>query len=118
MSRRPEHPLFRATAFLAALGVLVLTVLAASPEMHAGLHAATEVGHAECGHGGTDVPVGDADHACAVTLFAQGAMALLIFCLLILARPTVAGLTMRATDVIVAAQPRYRLVPSHAPPAA
>jgi len=118
MSRRPEHPLTRATALVAALCVLLLTVFAASPELHAGLHAAADAGHAGCSHHAeTDTPVGDAGHACAVTLFAHGATALLFFCLLILARPTVAGLTLRATDAVVVAQPRYRLVPSHAPPA-
>lgn len=118
MSRCSEHPLNRATALVAALCVLLLTVFAASPELHAGLHAADDTGHADCDHAAPDAPVGDTDHACAVTLFAQGAMALLFFCLLILARPAVAGQILRATDVIIVAQPRYRLVPSHAPPAA
>ena len=119
MSRRPEHPLTRATALVAALCVLLLVVFAASPELHAGMHAAVDAGHADCTHHGeSEAPVGDASHACAVTLFAQGAMALLFFCLLILARPAVAGLLVRATDDIVVARLRYRLVPSHAPPAA
>jgi hypothetical protein len=114
MSRRSEHPLTRATALVAALCVLLLAVFAASPTLHAGLHEHDPVAHAH-DHG---APVGDAEHACAVTLFAQGAMALLVFCLLMLARPAVAGLTLRATDVIVVARPRYRHAPSHAPPAA
>ncbi|MDQ5978930.1 MAG: hypothetical protein QG602_1904 [Verrucomicrobiota bacterium] len=117
MSRRPEHPLIRATALVAALCVLLLAVFAASPELHAGLHDAANAPHTGCPHGHDGTPVGDADHACVVTLFAQGAMALLFFCLLFLARPTVAGLRMRATDDIVVSRPRYRLVPSHAPPA-
>lgn len=114
MSRRPEHPLTRATALVAALCVLLLAMFAASPTLHAGLHEHDHAAHAH-DHG---APVDGAEHTCAVTLFAQGVMALLVFCLLILARPTVAGLTLRATDEIVVAQPRYRLVPSHAPPAA
>lgn len=118
MTRRPEQPLTRITALVAALCVLLLAVFAASPSLHAGLHVATDAGHAGCTHGGTDSPVGDADHACVVTLFAQGAMALLFFCLLLLARPAVAGLVPRATGALAVAQPRYRLVPSHAPPAA
>jgi hypothetical protein len=114
MSRRSEHPLTRATALVAALCVLLLAVFAASPTLHAGLH---EHGHDHAAHNhGT--PAGDAEHTCAVTLFAQGAMALLVLCLLMLARPVVAGLALRATDEMVVAQPRYRLVPSHAPPAA
>lgn len=118
MSRRPESLLNRATALLAAACVLVLTVLAVSPDLHAGLHAAAGAAHTDCSHHETDVPVGDAGHSCVVTLFSHGGMALLVFCLLILARPTVTGLMLRATDVLVVAQPRYRHVPSHAPPAA
>jgi hypothetical protein len=118
MSRRPESLLNRVTALLAAGCVLVLTVLAVSPELHAGLHAKVDATHADCAHHDAEAPVGEAGHACVVTLFSHGAMALLVFCLLILARPTVAGLTQRASDEIIVAQPRYRLVPSHAPPAA
>lgn len=113
MSRRSEHPLSRATALVAALCVLMLTVFAASPTLHAGLHDHEEgVTHHH------SAPVGDVEHACAVTLFAHGATALLVFCLLVLARPSVAGLILRATDTIAVAHPRYWLVPSHAPPAA
>lgn len=110
MIRRPEHPLFRATALVAAACVLLLAVFAASPDLHARLHKGEAAAQT--------APVGDVDHTCAVTLFAQGAEALLVFCLLVLARPAVAGLALRARDEIVIAQPRYRLVPSHAPPAA
>ena len=112
MPRRAAHPLSRATALVAALCVFLLTVFAASPTLHAGLHD-------EAAHGDHHaVPVGDAEHACAVTLFAQGATALLVFCLLVLARSSVAGLILRAPDEVAVASPRYRLVPSHAPPAA
>lgn len=113
MSRQSEHPLSRVTALVAALCVLMLAVFAASPTLHAGLHELEQT--APHDHA---VPVGDAAHTCAVTLFAHGADALLVFCLLIPARPSVAGLTLRATDEIAVAHPRYRLVPSHAPPAA
>lgn len=119
MSRRTESPLIRVTALVAALCVLVLAVVAASPELHTGLHEAIEAEHADCAHHAeTETPVGDAGHACVVTLFAQSATALLFFCLLILALPVVAGPAWRANDTIVVARPRYRLVPSHAPPAA
>ncbi len=119
MSRRSEHPLTRATALVAALCVLLLAMFAASPALHAGLHGAVDPTPHACPHGHDEAPpVGDADHACVVTLFAQGAMTLLFFCLLFLARPAVAGLTLRTTDTIAVPQPRYRLVPSHAPPAA
>jgi hypothetical protein len=114
VSRHPEHPLIRAIALLAVSCVLALTVFAASPALHAGLHGHDHV----AGTTADPVPAAGDDHACAVTLFAQGALALLVFCLLILARPTVAGLVLRATDAHAVAQPRYRHVPSHAPPAA
>ena len=110
MSRRAEHPLFRVTALVAALCVFALAVFAASPDLHARLHAGDGAGQA--------TPVGDADHVCAVTLFASGATALLVFCLLLLGALLAAGIVLRAVDEIAAAQPRYRLVPSHAPPAA
>ena len=110
MSHRSEHPLFRFTALLAVLCVLVLTVLAASPELHARLHAATDTEQSS--------PVGDADHTCAVTLFANGLLALALFCLLLLIAPLVRGSVVHAVDEIAAAYPRFRLVPAHAPPAA
>lgn len=116
MSRRSEHPLIRATALVAALCVFALTVFAASPTLHAGLHA-HDHGQAAGDHA-HGVPVDSPEHTCAVTLFAHGATALLVFCLLTLARPPLAGLLLRARDELVLAQPRYRLVPSHAPPAA
>ena len=112
MSSRAEHPLFRFTAVLAVLCVLVLTVLAASPELHARLHAAGAE-QAE-----QSAPVGDADHMCAVTLFANGLLALALFCLMLLIAPLVRGSLVRAVDEIAAAQPYYRLRPAQAPPAA
>lgn len=111
MSGRSEHPLFRATALVAALGVFALAVFAASPGLHAHLHSPDTAAD----HG---APGGDAGHVCAVTLFANGVTALLVFCLLMLGRLLAAGIMVRAADEIAAAQPRYRLVPSHAPPAA
>lgn len=124
MSRRPELPLIRATALVAALCVLALTVFAASPGLHAGLHghddavAGASHGHAHTHDHGHDhgAPVGHAGHECAVTLFASGVTALLVFCLLMLVRPLVAGVIWRASDRIIPSLPRYRLVPSHAPP--
>jgi hypothetical protein len=118
MSRRSEHLLFRITACVAALCLLALTVFAASPGLHAELHsdgaATADVQH-QHDHG---APVGAADHECAVTLFANGATALLVFCLLMLVRPLAASVVLRAVDQIAVARPRYWLVPSHAPPAA
>ena len=109
MSSRAERPLFRFTALLAVLCVLALAVFAASPELHASLHGAPP---------DQSVPVGDVDHTCAVTLFANGLLALALFCLLLLIAPLVRGIVVHAVDEIAAAYPRYRLVPAHAPPAA
>ncbi len=111
MSCRAEHPLFRATALVAVLCVFALAVFAASPGLHARLHGSLVAT-------GEAAPVGDADHDCAVTLFASGVPALLVFCLLMLGRLLGTGIVLRAADEIAATLPRYRHVPSHAPPAA
>jgi len=103
------RPLFRFTALLAVLCVLALGIFAASPELHAKLHQ-TDVSHA--------MPVNDADHVCAVTLFANGLLALALFCLLLLLAPLARDSVVRAIDEIAAAEPRYRLLPAQAPPAA
>lgn len=111
MSRRADHPLFRATALLAALCVFALAVLTSSPALHAGLHGKAAAAE-------QSAPVGDPDHTCAVTVFANGLTSLLVFCLLLLVAPLARGSVARAVDEIAAAHPRYRLVPAHAPPAA
>jgi hypothetical protein len=112
MSERPR-PFHRFTALLAVLGVLVLGILAKSPDLHAWAHhadATQATNHA--------VPVSDADHVCAVTLFAHGLLALALFCLLLLLAPLARNGVVRAVDAIAAAEPRYRLLPAQAPPAA
>ena len=106
---RSLRPLFRLTAFLAVLCVLALGIFAASPVLHAKLHQ-TDVSHAG--------PVNDADHVCAVTLFANGLLALALFCLLLLLAPLARDSVVRARDEIAAVEPRYRLLPAQAPPAA
>jgi hypothetical protein len=113
MSPRAQHPLFRLAAWVAACCVLALTLFAASPDLHAGLHS--HEGAAQTHHA---VPVTDAGHVCVVTLFAHGVIALLFFCLLLLARVLGRGVLLRAGDEVAAAHPRYWLVPAHAPPAA
>lgn len=114
MIARPRLPLVR--RLIAALGVLLvlwLTMLAVSPALHSSFHhdelSAETRNHA---------PVEDADHACAVTLFAHGATGLLLFCLLMLVRPLARGILLRAPDEIPLVRSRYWLVPSHAPPLA
>lgn len=112
------QPLLGASALGAALCVLLLAILAASPELHAGLHAAAGLPAAGCADHGEDAPVGDPGHVCAITLLAQGATLLLGVAVLGRTHPVGMYAVFRATDTVPAAQPRYRLAPSHAPPAA
>ncbi|HWA28262.1 MAG TPA: hypothetical protein VG734_21600 [Lacunisphaera sp.] len=108
--------LHRLMAGLGVALVLLLSAMAASPELHAWVHgeAGPAADHAAPGQpsGGED------DDGCAVTLFAHGLTALVVFVLLMLARPLARSMTLRAPDWFVVARPFYWLVPSHAPPAA
>jgi hypothetical protein len=114
-ARQQPAPLTRITAVLGVALVLLLNLLAASPTLHAWAHAEdTAVEHATPGH----EPAGGADHECAVTLFAHGVAALLVFLLLMLVRPLARSMVLRPRDWFVATRPAYWLVPSHAPPAA
>jgi hypothetical protein len=97
---------------LAVLCVLTLGIFAGSPDLHAWVH------HTDASHAGDAVPAADADHVCAVTLFANGLLALAIFCLLLLLAPLARDSVVRAHDELAAAEPRYRLLPAQAPPAA
>ena len=87
MTRPTPSTLSLATRFTAALGaalVLVLTILAVSPSLHAWVHAepVDSAPHATCSHGHahhshTPVPAPapdscDDDSGCIVNLFAQG----------------------------------------------
>ena len=103
----------RVIAVLGVVLVILLNVFAASPQLHAWLHGHEPVAE----HGGPGhEPVGDADHECAVTLFAHGATGLLIFSLLLLAWSLARSTVLHASDWLATARLRYWLVPSHAPP--
>jgi hypothetical protein len=114
--RNRHSALSRATAALAVVLVLALSIFAASPELHERLHGhepgALGSAHRDAG------PSRDAqdDDGCVVTLFAQG---------LVLALAVVAlaftGLTLRFEDSllldrIVPDAPRYLHLPPQAPP--
>lgn len=119
MSARHHSPLIRATAWVAAACVLALAVLAVSPDLHGWFHQHDHHDHA---HGAATshehgTPVESVDHVCAVTLFAQGIVGLLCFCLLGLGRHFVRPVFLPAVDQVAASYPRYWLVPAHAPPA-
>jgi hypothetical protein len=112
LSRHPSS-LHRITAVFGVALVLLLNVLAASPELHAWVHGPQEAAQ----HTGPDhAPVGDADHECAVTLFASGVGLLLAFILLLLAQVLDRGQTLFSSDWLIVSRPHYWLVPSHAPP--
>ena len=111
-SLRKPSSFHRITAVFGVALVLLLGVLAASPELHAWVHGHEDVAQtAGPGH----APLGETDHECAVTLFAGGVSLLLFFCLLLLARSPISGLAFRPDDWLIVARPRYWLVPSHAP---
>ena len=112
MSDRATRPLSRCTGLVAVLCVLALGIFAASPDLHAWVH------QADASHVGHAVPVNEADHVCAVTLFANGLLALALFCLLLLLAPLARDGVVRVVDEIAAAETRYRLLPAQAPPAA
>jgi hypothetical protein len=114
MLTQAQHPFARVTALVTVLGVLVLTLLAVSPDWHGALHAHEATAGACHDH---DAPVESPDHVCAVTLFAAGVLGLLVFCLLLLGRSLVRSVAWLATEEVAAGYPRYRLVPAQAPPA-
>ncbi|HTZ21056.1 MAG TPA: hypothetical protein VMC06_09260 [Opitutaceae bacterium] len=113
-SRQPSLP-HRLTAVLGIALVLLLNVLVASPQLHAWLHGHEPAAeHNDPGH----APVGSADHECAVTLFAHGATSLPFLSLLLLVWSLTRGTVLHPSEWLIAARPRYWLVPSHAPPLA
>jgi len=117
MFRSSHHPSWsnRLTAVLGIALVLLLNALAASAELHARLHGRCQASE-RAGHG--HEPVGDSDHACAVTLFSHGATPALFFCLLLLQPPPDCG-TLRPPSVRWDTRPlRYWHAPAHAPPLA
>jgi hypothetical protein len=105
----------QAIASLAAILVLVLTVLAASPELHERIH----------GHGPSDAPrhsgpgagqgQGDED-GCIVTLFAQGIVLALALLALVFADGVLRLFYSPGIDRPAAVAPRFLLLPSQAPP--
>jgi hypothetical protein len=117
MRRRTKtvpSPLARITALVAIGLVLVLTVLAASPDLHERLHARDHAASSQATPAGNTAP--DDDSGCVVTLFAQGL--LLALCLFALAHT---GQRLRLADLAVVDRvppesPAYRFLPTQAPP--
>jgi hypothetical protein len=120
-SREKSRPssLKRTFASLAAALVLVLTILAASPDLHELLHGrgpgAAGIGHQDAvpsrgGHSADD------EDGCVVTLFAQGLVPPLALLALAFTGLILRLIDFALRDRVVAAAPRYLRLPSQAPP--
>ncbi len=113
-TKRRNSLLARAVAALGAALVLVLTVLAASPELHERLHALGAA--ATTSHPSGGAHAAEDEDGCVVTLFAQGlVLPLALLALAVLLR------TLRLPDFdqldrVALAAPRYLRLPTQAPP--
>ena len=133
MTRPTPSTLPLATRFTAALGaalVLVLTILAVSPSLHAWVHAepADSAAHAACSHGHahhshTPVPAPapdscDDDSGCIVNLFAQGGSEL-VTAPAVLPAPRLAdlGTFLSPSAFCAPSAPAYLLPHGRGPPA-
>jgi hypothetical protein len=99
------RPFHRFIAAGAAALVLLLTILAVSPQLHAGLHA----------HGATNASV-QTDDGCVISLFAGGVTA--APAAISLAAPTIAyvEIVFAPRAEIFVSPPRYLLQPERGPP--
>lgn len=110
----------RLVASLAVALVLVLTVLAASPELHERLHGHVPGAAGGAGHAGSHsngLPAGDDEDGCVVTLFAQGLVLPLSLAVVVLAGQTLRLARIDPFDRVAPAAPRYLRLPTQAPPA-
>ena len=99
---RVSHPcLHRLLAAGGVALVLLLSVLAASPGLHAWLH-----GNA-----------GETDHECVITLFQHGVVAAAAEVALVVVALVLLAWVAAAPAALYLAPPRYWLPPGHAPPA-
>ena len=133
MTRPTPSTLSLATRLTAALGaalVLVLTILAVSPSLHAWVHAepADSASHATCSHGHAHhshapapAPAPDScddDSGCIVNLFAQGGSEL-VTAPAVLQAPRLAdlGTFLSPSAFCAPSAPAYLLPPGCGPPA-
>jgi hypothetical protein len=109
--------LARTTAALAVALVLVLAVLAASPQLHELVH-----GHAAAAHHDGDASgarqAAENDDGCVVTLFAQGVVLVLALVALALMGRVLPAHAFARFDRMIPEAPGYLLLPTQAPPAA
>ena len=135
MSRRPTTlPLFtRLTALASSALVLLLTILAASPQWHALLHAAEHSAHhapapaATCpsGHNHSHgepapaLPDSDNDELCVITQFTQSQAALLVALVLLSGEPVaLRSAPFRPALFCAPSAPAHTLPPGCGPPLA
>ena len=133
MSRRPTSlPLFtRLTALASSALVLLLTILAASPQWHALLHAAEHSAHhapaaaATCpdGHNHSHgkpapaLPDSDDDELCVVTQFSQSQAAILVAPVLLSREPlALRAAPFRQALFCAPSAPAHTLPPGCGPP--
>lgn len=123
MSRHPSNqsPLSTrfAASFAAAL-VLVLTVLAVSPALHAWLHSDSAT-HSACSHDHGPFPPGPSDEhgddaGCVVTLFAHGGAELAVAPALLAPVSLCRLATLAVASIPAAAAPAHILPPGCGPP--
>ena len=105
----------RTVAALAAALVVVLSVLAASPELHERLHGQGPA-HPAASHPSGGAQATEDEDGCVVTLFAQGLVLPLALLLLAVCAWTLGLGGFDLVDRVVPAAPRYLRLPTQAPP--
>ncbi|HEY1848214.1 MAG TPA: hypothetical protein VGG37_03355 [Opitutaceae bacterium] len=105
--------LSRTTALLGVLLVLVLAVLASSPDLHERLHAQAPASAASARH----APSAGDDDGCVVTVFSQGVVLALAALSLAIAALAQAKDVFAVVERIAPRAPRFLQLPSQAPPA-
>jgi hypothetical protein len=99
----------------AAFLVLTLSIFSASPTLHAWLHSHGASPHAQATDHGA--PLQDhGDDSCAVTMFAHGALALLVAFVLACAFQRAIAVFFSYVAALYRATPRYWLPPLCGPP--
>jgi hypothetical protein len=112
--------LTQAVASFAAVLVLALTVLAASPDLHRLLHGHEEAPANAPGSGtsqhGHRQAADDGDEGCVVTLFAQGIVLALAAFTLAFSGRVLRLIDFDRDDRVFAVAPGFLLLPSQGPP--
>ena len=107
--------LARALAALGVILVLILSVLAASPDLHERVHG-LDPARPPSSPAVPSGQVADQEDGCIVALFSQGVVLPLALFLLVLFARTRFPRAFRARDRVVPGTPRYLRLPTQAPP--